>query len=239
MKGVFLKNPPTRSLLPSWDVDVVLSFLEGEPFEPLVKASLHSLTFKTVFLVALASVRRCSELQAIGRNAPYFRVEEGLIRLRTVVGFLPKTATPTHLGRDIELPENLANKKLCVVRCLKRYIKVTNALLVQKKVDHNHLFICYGHKNHGRPVNKRTLSGWLVKVIRAAYAAAGQTLSGPVKAHSTRAQGATWAMFKGATIEEVMQAADWRQQSTFMRHYALDVHNSHQGAVGRKVLTKR
>jgi integrase len=236
MRGVFLRNPPTKNLLIPWDVNVVLRFLEGEPFEPLVKASLHALTFKTVFLVALTSVRRCSEIQALGRNAPYIQIEDGLVRLRTVAGFLPKTATPCHLGGDIVLPVNESNKKLCVVRCLKRYLKVTQSLMTQHNVEHNHVFVCYGHKNKCKPVSKRTLSGWLVKIIKAAYAAAGKTLESKVKAHSTRAQAATWAVFKGASVEEVMKAADWRQKSTFIKHYALDVWKRQQGTVGQRIL---
>jgi hypothetical protein len=131
----FMKNPPTRSLLPTWDVNVDLKFLEAEPFEPLQRASLHALTFKTVFLVALTSVRRCSELQALGRNAPYIRFENGAVRLRTVLGFLPKTATPSCLGEDIVLPVNKFNKKLCVVTCLNRYLKVTDALMSQMRAQ--------------------------------------------------------------------------------------------------------
>jgi integrase len=213
-----------RELLPSWDVKVVLRFLKKVPFEPLSKCGLQSLTFKTVFLVALASARRCSELQALGRASSHLRFENEGVRLRTVVGFLPKTATPNHLGRDIFLPSYEHNdKELCVVRCLKRYLKVTKTIMSKKQLSHNHLFVCYGHKSQGNPVSKRTISGWLVKTIKAAYAAAGKTLKQKVRAHSTRAQAASWAAFNGVPIEEIFRAADWRCSKTFLSHYGLDL----------------
>ena len=99
--------------------------MKGPPFEPLHETSLQAITLKTIFLVALTSARRCSELQALSRNAPCTRFESTGVRLRTVVSFLPKTANPAHLGQDIFLPVNNREPELCVVRLLKRYIKLT------------------------------------------------------------------------------------------------------------------
>ena len=236
MRGVFIKNPPSRTLLPAWDVNVILKFLKGHPFEPLNEASFQALTFKTVFLIALTSARRCSELQALSRSAPYTQFSSHGVRLRTMLGFLPKTANPSHLGEDIYLPVNGKDAKLCVVRCLRHYIRVSNAQMKIHKVKHDSLFVCYGHRNHCKPVKIRTISGWLVKIIKAAYAAAGKSLHAHVKAHSTRAQASSWALFKGASIEEVMRAADWRCQSTFISHYALDLWKS-DSAIGNVLLS--
>ena len=235
MKGIFYIKPPSCTLIPSWDLKVALLFLQGSPFEPLSRASLEALTFKTVFLVALASARRCSELQALARSSPYVRFEREGIRVRTTPGFLPKTANPTHLGEDIFLPTFPKNTKLCVVRCLKQYLSITNALMSIKRIKHNHLFVCYGTRNKLKPVSKRTISGWLVKIIKAAYAAAGKALPS-VKAHSTRAQATTWALFNGASLESILRAADWRRPSTFVKHYGLDVWRAQEASFGRSVL---
>lgn len=222
MRGAFLKNPPSRELVPAWDVRIVLKFLKKTPFEPLTKCSLHALTFKLVFLVAITSARRCAEIQALGRGPGHLRFEKDGVRLRTVTGFLPKTATPSYLGQDIFLPSYKRDKSLCVVRCLKHYLKVTNALMARKKLQHNHLFVCYGHRTHGNPVSKRTISGWVVKVIKAAYAAAQKPLPGAVRAHSTRAQATSIAAFSRVPIQDILKAADWRHASTFLGHYGLD-----------------
>jgi len=50
------------TILPKWDVFLVLHALKGPPYEPLRFASLRSLTWKTLFLVSLAACRRISEI---------------------------------------------------------------------------------------------------------------------------------------------------------------------------------
>ena len=50
--------------IPSWNLSLVLHQLTKSPFEPLRKASLKHLTFKMVFLLALGSVKRRSEMHA-------------------------------------------------------------------------------------------------------------------------------------------------------------------------------
>ena len=235
MRGAFLKNPPSRTLIPTWDVNIVLNFLRKSPFEPLQMASLQSLTLKTVFLVALASARRCSELQALGRSSPHIQFNSKGVSLCTVLGFLPKTANPKHIGENIVLPYNTQDPELCVVRTLKHYVKVTNARMRKENVHHDRLFVCYGHRNRSKPVNIRTISGWIVKIIEAAYAASGKSLGSKVRAHSTRGQATSRALFNGASFQDVMKAADWRCQSTFISHYALDLRNT-PGSIGNKVL---
>jgi hypothetical protein len=238
MKGVFNKNPPSQELIPTWDLNVVLKFLSKAPFEPLDKCSLQALTFKLVFLVAVTSARRCAELQALGRNPPYIRKESQGYRLRTVLGFLPKTANPSHLGRDIFLPKFTHKPELCVARCLHYYLKLTNNIMKTKGLSHNHLFVCYGHQSQGKPVSKRTIASWLVKVIKAAYADAGKQLRFRVKAHSTRAVSTSVANFNHVSFDKIMQAADWRQRSTFVRHYGLEL-NSEIAEFGRSVIASK
>ena len=101
LKVAFIKNPPSRTLLPSWNLDNILKALKKEHFEPLEKATKG--TLKVVFLVAVSLGKGCSEIQAMGRSVPYLRMEAGGVRVRPVPAFLSKTATP-HLGRDIFLP---------------------------------------------------------------------------------------------------------------------------------------
>ena len=50
--------------IPSWNLSLVLHQLTKAPFEPLKEASLKHLTFKTVFLLALGSGIRRSEIHA-------------------------------------------------------------------------------------------------------------------------------------------------------------------------------
>ena len=50
--------------LPKWNLTVVLNELTKVPFEPMKDTDLKHLTLKTAFLLALASGKRCSEIQA-------------------------------------------------------------------------------------------------------------------------------------------------------------------------------
>ena len=59
----FHRDRPTgRQGIPSWNLSLVLHQLTKAPFEPLWKASLKHLTFKMVFLLALGSGKRRSEI---------------------------------------------------------------------------------------------------------------------------------------------------------------------------------
>ena len=57
-------RPKGRRGIPSWNLSLVLHQLTKVPFEPLKEASLKHLTFKTVFLLALGSGKRRSEIHA-------------------------------------------------------------------------------------------------------------------------------------------------------------------------------
>ena len=55
--------------------------LQKQPFEPLSKASLKHITFKLIFLMAISTFRRCSDLQSltIGEAQFVYRKGESLL----------------------------------------------------------------------------------------------------------------------------------------------------------------
>ena len=57
-------RPKGRRGIPSWNLSLMLHQLTKAPFEPIKEASLKLLTFKTVFLLALGSGKRMSEIHA-------------------------------------------------------------------------------------------------------------------------------------------------------------------------------
>jgi hypothetical protein len=65
-----------------------------EPFEPMDRASLKKITLKTVFLVALATAPRRSELHALSYEKISYNKERGEIQLTSVPGFLAKNQVP-------------------------------------------------------------------------------------------------------------------------------------------------
>ena len=75
------------------------------------------------------------------------------------------------------------------------------------------LFISY-QKPHNS-VSKQTIASWIVNVVRQAY----DDSERKVNAHSTRAIGPSWALFKGAALSSILEAADWSKDSVFKRFY--------------------
>ena len=58
-------------VLPQWDLGIVLVALSKPPYETLQEACLKHLTLRTVFLTAMASAGRHSELQALVFDLQY------------------------------------------------------------------------------------------------------------------------------------------------------------------------
>ena len=64
LASFYRDKPILNRGIPSWDLSLVLMSFTKAPFEPLKDASLKILTFKTVFLMALASGKRRGEVHA-------------------------------------------------------------------------------------------------------------------------------------------------------------------------------
>ena len=103
-----LQRPRVTPVLPQWDLGIVLEALSKPPYEPLREASFKHLTLKTVFLLAMASAGRCSELHALRFDQNYIQfkpkgagalfqkvISENRIRsgLREVVGSVYENLT--------------------------------------------------------------------------------------------------------------------------------------------------
>ena len=72
---------------------------------------------------------------------------------------------------------------------------------------------------------KNTISRWISTVIRRAYQPDShehQTFHG-VSAHEVRALATSWRFAHSMSLEEVMNAASWRSNSTFSSFYLRDV----------------
>ncbi|KAJ1096084.1 hypothetical protein NDU88_001230 [Pleurodeles waltl] len=106
LKKVF---PPIRRPSPPWELNIVLAKLMGPPFEPIHKASLQHLTWKTAFLVAITSARRVSEIQALSSKEPYTVFHDNRVVLRTHPSFLPKVVSEFHINQTISLPTFFPN----------------------------------------------------------------------------------------------------------------------------------
>lgn len=221
LKGVFNSRPPVRKLIPEWDLPLVLEMLKSEPFEPLKKADLKFVTWKTVFLIAITTFRRCGDLQSL-------RIGEGSVNVQKKgVTFLrhglSKQDRESHQNPTIFLPAFADNKLLDPKRALTYYLRKTEDFrvdLAKDGKDELKLFLSV-NKPH-KPVSSQTISKWIVNVVKRAYKKQKRTI-GKVKGHSTRSLGPSWALFKGARMKDIMESADWSRPDTFVKFYLKDV----------------
>lgn len=72
-------------------------------------------------------------------------------------------------------------------------------------------------------MSEQRLANWVVRLIELAYHSSGMPPSKRVVAHSTRGVSASWALFKGASLEDVCAAAGWSSSVTSAKFYHLDV----------------
>jgi len=225
IKGIFNSNPTLKPLLPNWDLPSVLWRLCDPPFEPLLSCDIKFLTWKTVFLIALATASRVSELHALSVKDGNLRYERHGIRLLPNFQFLSKTQRLNNPWIPIFIPSfhNYATEArdllLCPYRALKMYIKRTESQ--RKEIDSDCLFITY-QKGVCKPVSKNSVARWIVSLIKWVYEDTSKHLS-TVRAHDTRKLATSWALFNGASITEIIRAAHWASESTFTSFYMKDV----------------
>ena len=229
IKGVFNSRPPKKSLVPEWDLHLVLRVLREGPFEPMGTAHPKCVTFKFAFLLAVTTSRRVSDLShlAIGDHC---RVQEDRVTfLPTKLG---KSDDPGHFMQPITVPAFPRDDKVCVVRAMKHYLRLTE----DRRGTNNPKALLRSMVKPFGPPSPQTISNWIVRAIHMAYDIAKKQTKGKVKAHSTRALGPSWAGMKGASLAQILDAADWRRKSTFCRFYLRDM-SSEQTAFGRAVLS--
>lgn len=213
LKGVFNSRPPTSRLLPEWDLPLVLQVLKECPFEPLAKAPLKFVTWKTVFLVAITTFRRCSDICSFMLGENNVNVQKhGVTFVRQG---LSKQDRLNHVSSNIFIPAFTDSKLVDPKRALAIYLKRTEEFRHINGFEELKLFISYV-KPH-KAVTPQTISKWLVRTIKFAYRQRNKDLK--VKGHSTRAVAPSWALYKGVSMKSIMNTADWAKESTFTRFY--------------------
>ena len=129
---------PNRSI-PTWDLSLVLLVLTKHPFEPLSEAPLKWLTYKTVFLLALASGKRRSEIHAWTHSSVSSRRNWSEVTVSPSPAFLAKNQLASDGPDSIKpvvipalttmLDSSLVeDKSLCPVRALKVYLDKTKSM---------------------------------------------------------------------------------------------------------------
>ncbi|XP_077192431.1 uncharacterized protein LOC143836816 [Paroedura picta] len=177
LKGAASLEPPPRHMFPTWRSGLVLSSLTKEPFEPIRGIPLKWLGMKTIFLVAVTSARRVSELGALSIDKELCRFRKSRVVLRVNPLFWPKVDSRFHISQEISLPTFFPSPasdqerewhKLDVRRVLKIYVRRTASI---RKSDS--LFVFLSGSKVGEPLIKAAISRQVRACIVEAYRAAG------------------------------------------------------------------
>ena len=130
-------RPKGRRGIPSWNLSLVLHQLTKAVFEPIKEASLKHLTFKMVFLLALGSGKRRSEIHAWQNRNIRHQSDWSKVSLYTSPSFLSKNHL-TKEGPDSVAPVVIpalaptlnrslkSDGSLCLVRALRYYLDRTS-----------------------------------------------------------------------------------------------------------------
>ena len=217
---------PVELRPPAWDVSLVLQSLTGAPYEPLQTCEERFLAQKTLFLLALASAKRISELQALSYRVSHTR-NWGEVSFSFVTGFVAKTQDPSSLTPWFEgfsvpaLPNARKNRNgrlLCPVRAVRVYLDRT----APHRPRCERFFVTAGRSK--KEIAETTVSFWLRKTISRAYELSGTALPVPApQAHETHGIAPSLLFKKNFAVDQVLKAGTWRRHTTFTCHYFRDI----------------
>ena len=198
MKSVFLQNKPLPKYDCTWDVAVVLKYLET--LYPHSDITLKNLTLKLVMIILLVCGQRGQTVHLMdlssmemADNACRFHITEHI-----------KTNKPGASAPNILIKQYPKNAKICPLRTLRDYLSRTNLL----RGGASQLFISF--QKPYKPVTRQTISRWVNTVMT--DAGLDTTRFHP---HSTRAASTSKAHKKAAPIDVIMSTAGGRRPRHF------------------------
>ena len=224
-------RPRGRRGIPSWNLSLVLHQLTRAPFEPLREASLKHLTFKNVFLLALGSCKRRSEIHAWQHKNIRHQSDWSKVSLFPSPSFLSKNQLAKEGPESVApvvipalaptLDKSLkSDRSLCSVRALHYYLDRTSDLRQHKEL----VFVSF-KKGFDKDISPATISSWIKQTVILCYELSdhqAHTLH-QGKAHDVRAFAASKAFQSGVSLEQILSACHWKSHNTFTQFYLKDV----------------
>ena len=221
-----------RSTVPRWDIFLVLAFLREARFEPLSQASYADLTYKTFFLITLATARRVSEVHSLsGLISDVSFLPDGSAELLFLPEFLAKNQSAGVPSPVISVPSlelivcpDDPDRVNCPVRALKLYRNKTQRIRAHGQ---RRLFLSV-NQDYKQDIRKPTMARWAVKLVQDAYAWADRHASSShlpllsARPHEIRAWSTSLAHASGISMPAILRAAYWKREDIFVNHYLRD-----------------
>ena len=232
IRRMTLLRPREQEVLPRWHLSVVLKGLMKPPFTingSDRQLSLELLSYKTAFLVALASGARGSELVALSRashNLDFSMLPSGAkqVSIRMVPKFIPKNQRPEVIPKPIVFP-GMAHlfpkdpeRLLCPVRALGLYI-VRSA----ERAQTDPLEKLFVHFTPNTQLFTTHFRRWVAETIRLTYENSSQSDLPKIKAHDVRGISASIAYYRNTPLKELCGLIGWKSSNVFVRHYLRDM----------------
>ena len=229
IRSFFRERPVGARRIVPWSLNLVLRYLKFGKLAPTGLLSIRNLTLKTVFLLTLASGKRCGEIHAL--DSEVFKVNDSYssVILKPRSDFLSKTHfTSRGAGTfsQIVIPSltsdpasELQDLSLCPVKTLRVYRSHTESV---RTTDQKRLIISFmpSKKND---ITKQCIANYLRWLVQQAYT---DTANCPeacaeldMRPHDVRGLATTLKSFTHVTMSDMLAAGVWTSLSTFLRFY--------------------
>ena len=222
---VFTDRPKGQRGIPSWNLSLMLHQLTKATFEPIKETSLKHLTFKTVFLLAVGSGKRRSEIHAwqnIIHQSNWSKVSlypsPSFLSKNQLAKEGPDSVSPVVISALAPtLDRSLtSDRSLCPVRALCYYLDRISDLR-QELVSFK--------KGFNKDISPATISSWIKQTVILCYELSdykAHTLH-QVKTHDVGAFAASKAFQTGVSLEQIRSACHWKSHNTFTQFYLKDL----------------
>ncbi len=205
MKGAINRHPPRPRYSVTWDIASVLDVLASSHFNPDNELSFSQLQQKVVLLIMISTACRQSVIPRLSRQ-PSHLVDRGDHYIIHPEGW-DKTSRFSKKVHPILVFKNLENPLISPYDSLQAFIAQSShvksdRLFVSDKVD--------------KPLGTPEVCQWVIKVMRLA------NIPSQFLPHSMRSAVVSKA-FQDLGASAIMEAVDWRQESTFRTFYLKNV----------------
>lgn len=223
--GAILKNPPMLHRFPSWNLHTVFSALIRLPFEPIQEIPLKWLRLKTIFLAALTSARRISELGALSVRSDLYIFHKDTVTL------WPFTQGQFHRTQEICLllfcpcpkhSKEILWYKLGIHTTLKAFL-IRMETIPKSKV----CFINIAHPKLGQKMSKAAV----IRLLKICIVKAYRILKKEVPPCNM-----DQSLCSASTMVALINHTPWSSLSTFVKYCKLNFCKSAEEALSRRVL---
>ena len=205
-KSHFLVNPPKQKIVPSWNLDEAMINLEK-------KGSLKDLPkeesfMAALFVIAVATGNRASELANLDRTAIQFSPDNTSVTLTVLPSFIYKNQTASRTPPNIRIPAltDQSISSLCPVAAIR--------FLLESFPSEKHNLFC--NPQTKAVLTSSTLRFWLCKSIN-------WLLPNTIpRAHDVRKNAHSMAWVRGVPLSDILKQGFWSSSSVFLRKYLIN-----------------